>query len=85
MLYKRKILCNGIERIREQHKPLDCMGCNLFDGFSCNGEDALVNILKSDGHLYLATRFTICTILKRTLYYYENVTKEKIHIRKCCI
>jgi hypothetical protein len=69
MLYKRKLLCNGIERIRGYHKPVNCMECDVGSSVWCGGHDYLVAIYKSDGKLYIATRNILCTLLKRSLYY----------------
>ncbi len=74
MLYKRKILCNGIERIRNYHKPLDCAECDQFQNGDtwCGGFEKLVDVFQTDGCLYLATRGSLCTLLKQSLYYEEE-------------
>lgn len=76
MLYKKKLISidynSGAKlyRTRKKSEILNCTGCDVYDSW-CMGENRLVIFYKEDGCLYLSSRYSLCTNLKRTLYYEE--------------
>lgn len=76
MLYKKRLITWYVERVRYKHKPLDCVNCDLFQGWCRDCEDQLVAVYNYNYHLSLAPRQVLCILLKRSLFYKENVIKE---------
>lgn len=81
MLYKKKLISGKIIRLRGKHKPLNCDCCDVTID-SCNGINVCIYKWKDKPCLFLATRMSLCTLLKRSLYYYaiEKETGNKTTI-----